>query len=310
MASSIFGGIANAIDGGPKLNPVYYSGPINDQINQLTLAQTGNRAANDTDLARLNAEYLKAGGEVAKMAPGDQAIIASLVKERTDPFATYQNVGNFNVGLLDRLASNLATQGQAGESRRMAALGYGGRGDSTYGSNTLLDRISKNLAPVYANTIATTGRDASAIDAGRIAQNQNTVGLLNYRANIPGRALDYYAAPITARNQVTDAEIAQLLGLGTAAKANTAGFREKQTALGSIAGSLDSAVDTGMSLYGGGMLKGVIPGGGNGSAPSYGGGSYGGNSPAFSFGGYTSPQNMPSYGAGLSYNSWTPPWRN
>lgn len=324
MASSIFGGIANAIDGGPKLNRISYSSALDDQLNALTQEQAALRAADAADLARLTTAAQGAASGVEALAPGDLAILQRIIDNNSsaanDPFQTYTNVGNYNLGLLERLSGGLAEQGRAGESQRLAGLGYGGRGGSTYQSNTLLDRISKNLSPVYAQTLSTIGRDASAIDAGRQTQNASTIGTIRERATIPGRALPYYSLPIEARGGVNNQQIAALLGLGEGYKTNTAGYREKATALGSIAGSLDSAVDTGVSLYSSGALGGLLGGGGSGGGKSvstaapyqpttYGPSGYGLN---FSYNNQPLAPTVPAsgYGQYSMSNAWAPPWRN
>lgn len=298
MASGIFGGIANAIDGGPKLDRISYSGTLDDQLNLLTNDQTRNRAANAADLARLSAAATGAAKDIEGLSAADQAIIQRIINQQVDPFTTYTGVGNYNLGLLNNLSAGLADQGRAGESRRMAALGYGGRGGSTYGSNTLLDRISKNLAPVYAQTFGNIGRDAAALEASRINQGNQTLGMLDYRAGIPLRSVNAYGIPIQARQSITDAEIRNLLGLGEGYKTNTAGYREKQTALGSIAGSLDSAVDTGLSLYSAGMFGGGGGGGVTKKSPV-----------APTFQASFAPSGYGNYGVSYSQpGAWRPPW--
>lgn len=255
MASNIFGGVADAISP-PKLNRITYSPGLDAQINQLTLDQTANRAAQAAQAAKYGTAANAAAASVASLTPGDQAIIQNIINSQQNPLSTYQSVGNYNFGLLNNLSSGLADLGRAGDSRAQAALGYGGRGGSTYQSNSLLDRISKNLSPVYASTLGNIGRDASAISNNQLAQNNNTVGLLDYRAGIPGRSLSYLAAPIQLNQSLTDSQIQQLLGLGQATKQNTAGYQEKKSALGNIASSLDSAVDTGLAVYTGGLAGG------------------------------------------------------
>lgn len=323
MAFGLFSGIADAISPS-KLNRISYSPALDQQLNELTADQTGNRAAQAAQAGLYTNAANAAASEVAKLSPGDQAILQQIINARVDPYQTYQNVGNYNFGLLDRLSGNLAGLGQAGDSRAQAALGYGGRGGSTYQSNTLLDRISKNLSPVYASTLNNIGRDASAISGNQIAQNQNTLGLLDYRAGIPGRGLSYLAAPIQLNQSLTDSEIQQLLGLGTGYKTNTAGFQEKKSPLGSIAGGLDSAVDTGISAYTSGLFGGTTKAGA-GSAPAsgYSGGVNFGPSGYGSFGvnygsnpGYsTSPANpsfgpsgYSNYGVGYAPGAWKPSW--
>lgn len=300
MASSIFGGVANAITGGPKLSRVSYSPALDAQLGALTDAQAQQRAANAGDVARIGAQASRAAGQMEALNPEDMAVLQGIINNRTDPFQTYQNVGNYQFSLLDRLASGLAEQGRAGESRRMAALGYGGSGRSTYGSNTLLDRISRNLTPVYASTLSNIGRDATSVDAGRLNQNAQTAAMIRERAAIPGRSLPLYQLPLQTRMDVNEAEIANLLGLGDAWRNNTAGFREKQTALGNLASSLDSAVDTGLSLYTGGLFGG----GGGGLGGILGGGRQpsGGNP----FG----PSGYGNFSIGYNSGAWTPPWRN
>lgn len=324
MASSLFGGVAAAISP-PKLKRVTYSGDLDTQLADLTKAQTAGRQASQADLDRLIGASRTAAGQVEQLAPGDMAVLQSVINQRTDPFQTYTGVGNYNMGLLERLSGNLAEQGRAGESRRFAALGYGGRGPSTYQSNTLLDRVSKNLAPVYASTLGNIGRDASSIESNRLNQNANVVSLLRERAGIPTRSLPLYSLPLDARQQLTQDDIANLLGLGEGFKENTAGFREQQSALGNIASSLDSAVDTGLSLYsgglmggGGGGLGGIFGGGGGGGAtrapatftPSnFGPSGYGNFGVSYSGGPLQAGANFgPSgYGNyGINYGAWTP----
>jgi hypothetical protein len=319
MASSIFGGIAGAISGPPKVKRISYSSQLDDQINQLTGAQSGTRSANAADVARIGAQAGKAATQMEQLNPEDMATIQSIIGGRVDPFQTYQNVGNYQFGLLDRLASNLAEQGRAGESRRLASMGYGGRGGSTYQSNTLLDRISRNLSPVYASTLGNIGRDATAIEGSRLGQNANIVDLIRERAGIPARSLGLYQVPLQTRMAVNDAEIASLLGLGEAVRTNTAGFQERPTALSQIASSLDSIVDTGMDLYSGGMLGGILGGGGGGGRSpaatppfrpaNFGPSGFSGFNMSYT-GGPLTPQPGPSgFGNfGMSYG-WTPPWR-
>lgn len=319
MASSIFGGIANAIDGGPKLDRISYSSTLDDQLGLLTKGQEAKRAADAADLARLSGAATGAAKQIEGLSAGDMAVIQQIIQSRQDPFQTYTNVGNYNLGILNNLSANLANLGRAGESRQQAALGYGGRGQSTYGTNTLLDRISKNLSPVYASTIAGISPAATAIDNSRLNQNNNTVGLLDYRAGIPLRSVDAYGIPIEARSSVNADAIRSLLGLGEGYKTNTAGYREKQTALGNIGSALDSVVDTGTSLYSSGLFNGML-GGGAAKAPAtqsytpanFGSSGYGNFNMSYN-GAPLAPQVPPSgYGQyGMSYNgAWAPPWRN
>lgn len=271
MAFSLFSGAADAITGGPKLQRITYSPELDSQLNALTQGQTAYQGQINAAVDRLSGAATSAAKQVEDMTPEDLATYRALIDRRIDPLQTYQDVGNYQFSLIDRIAQSLAQQGRGEENRRAAAAGYGGSTGGTYQTNTLLDRISRNLAPVYAGALSTIGRDAGSIDTGRLNQASSTASLINSKATVPGRSLGYYQIPIASRTQSNADAIAALLGLGSGFKQNTAGYREQQTRLGALAGGLDSAVETGTDLAlsyfgggGGGMLGGIMGGGGGG----------------------------------------------
>lgn len=287
--ADIFGPIAEAISPA-KLKQIQYSDTLNNLLNQTTANQLTRQAADATDLAALSGAAKGAAKNIEGLTLGDQSLIGSLINSRVDPFQTYQNVGDYQFNILDRLAGGLADQGRSGESRRQAALGYGGRGGSTYGSNTLLDRISRNLSPVYASTLGNLSSAASNIDANRITQDNNVLNLIGARAAAPTRSLPMYSLPIAARSQINDDQLRTLLGLGQGYKTNSAGFKEQKSALGNIGTALDGVVNTGVDL------ASIYAGGGSGGAL---GGIFGG-------GGKAQPAAQPWYMGGMSGNSYGP----
>lgn len=286
--SGIFnlGGVLNSFLP-PKEQKQFLNDTLTGQIDKTTAGLDDFRTGNAADLAKMGLEIDQATGQIKALAPGDMQTIAGLINAGSeDPFTTYRNVGDYQFGVLDKLSKNLAGLGRSQDNATLARFGMGGRGGSTFQTNTILDRISKNLSPVYAGALQNIGRDSSGIVQGRTTGAQNVLNLIANRAAIPSRTLPLLTALTDQRANNLSNEIAAETGLGQASRINYLGTKvtpnKWAAAASAVDSSLNSAVDTGMSLasmyLGGGGSKGFGGGGGyNPMAPGQQGAPGGGN---------------------------------
>ena len=284
----------------PKSEKQYLNNGLQDQIGKTTDSLDAFRAGNSADLAKMGLAVDEATGQIKTLAPGDMQTIGGLIGQGSeDPFTTYKNVGDYQFGVLDKLSKNLASQGKAQDNALLARFGFGGRAGSTYQTNSILDRISRNLAPVYASSLGNLGRDTGTIVQGRTTGAQNVLNLIANRAAIPTRTIPLLNMVTDRRAENLGNEIGAESGLGQASRTNYLGTKvtpnKWAAAASAIDDSLNSAVDTGMSLasmyFGGGaggalggIMGGMGGGGGNKSrasgynpmAPGQAGAPYGG----------------------------------
>ena len=266
MASGVsnLGGILGAFLK-PKTSQVKYSDALAGQLDDTTNSLTGYRSSQAGDLAKYGLALDEATGKVKALEAGDNSVLAQLIaSSNQDPMDTYRGVGDYQFGVLDKLSKSIAGQGRAQDNALLAQFGAGGRGGSTYQTNSILDRLTRNLAPVYAGALGNLGRDTGTIVNGRTTNAGNVVNLLNTRAGIPLRTLPLQTATMDQRTQNLMDEIAAQGGLGNNYRTNSAGFKEeknKWAALGdALDSSVNSAIDTGMSLYSGGLSGGGVGG--------------------------------------------------
>ena len=262
----------------PKLSQVKYSDALGKQLDNTTNSLTGYRANQAADLSKYGQALDEATGKVKALEAGDNSVLAQLIaSSNQDPMDTYRGVGDYQFGVLDKLSKSIAGQGRAQDNALLAQFGAGGRGGSTYQTNSILDRLTRNLAPVYAGALSNLGKDTNTIVNGRTTNAGNVVNLLNTRAGIPLRTLPLQTATMDQRTQNLMDEIAAEGGLGNNYRTNSAGFKEeknKWAAFGDAAdSSINSAIDTRLSLYTGGLSGG---GGGGGIMSMLGGGGGGG----------------------------------
>lgn len=250
----------------PKTTRVQYSGLLDQALNDTTSSLPGYRVAQDADLSRLTSEVGRATENIRGLEAGDQSILSQLIgSSNVDPMKTYRDIGAYQTGVLDKLAKDLGNQGRAQDNALLARFGAGGRGGSTYQTNSIVDRLSRNLAPVYAQTLGNLGRDTGIITGARTENAGNIMDLINARASVPTRTIGLQTIPSNQRTQNLNSEIAALLGLGEGYRGNTAGYREDQNkwaqAFGAVDNSLNSAADLGLfggSLRGGGGVGGLF----------------------------------------------------
>jgi hypothetical protein len=211
------------------------------------------------------------------MLPEDSATLGRVINETAgaDPMNQYRAIGDYQTGLLDRFAKGIADQGKKGQNLQFARMGYGGRGGSTYTNNAMLDRISQNLAPVFAATTGNIGRDTQIVGNQRLAQGGQVANLINSRRGLVTQGADLLMNPAYARADLSDAEANRLGNLGNAARTTTAGFEARKNFVGRLADGLSEAentiLDTAMSalsMYSGGGFGGLMGGGAKGGGAS------------------------------------------
>lgn len=245
----------------PKTSQVLYSDELNKALNATTSGLPDYRAAQEADLGRLTTELGRATENLRGLEAGDQSILTQLLGQQQDPLATYREIGNYQTGVLDSLAKNLAGMGRSQDSALMARFGMGGRGNSTYQNISTIDRLSKNLAPYYAQSLGNLGRDTGIVSDARTGNVSNVMDILNSRASVPMRTVGIQTLPSQQRSQNLQTEISSLLGLGEGYRGNSAGFKQENNkwadAFSAIDDSLNSAVDIGMSAYSGGATGGL-----------------------------------------------------
>lgn len=245
----------------PKTSQVLYSQDLQNALNSTTAGIPGYRAAQDADLSRLTGELGRATDNIRGLEAGDQSILTQLLGQQSDPLSVYREIGGYQTGVLDKLAKDLGGMGRSQDNALMARFGLGGRSGGTYQTNSIVDRLSKNLAPYYAQTLGNLGRDTGIITGARTENAGNVLDLINARAGIPMRTVGIQTLPSQQRTQNLNSEIGALLGLGEGYRWNTAGFKEVGNrwadAFGAIDNSLNSALDLGMYANNAGITGGL-----------------------------------------------------
>jgi len=316
--------------GKDKLIQHYYSDALAKNINDASGHIGGDWTANQADLAKFNAA--NAGAIAQKNALDTENIgrYRGLISNAAsfDPLSQYKAIGDYKLGALKGLASGLADQGRASQSLDFARLGYG-RGGSSYMNQALIDRLTRQLAPVYAGVLSGIGGDSALLSDQSIHHAALADSLIKQQGDLPGRTAQMWLNPIYARGDISGQEQGSISNLLDSVRKNTAGFTTERDTIGKIGDALVTtgnniedtakwAANTALSAYTGGMMGGGGGGGGKGG----GGGimsllkNFTGGQPAasnFQTGGYqippqaTAPAYLPqspgaSYG-GFNYGS-------
>lgn len=123
-------------------------------------------------------------------------------------------------------------------------------------------------APIAQQIFGGLNQAAGGAAAERGQNINQQMGLMGYRNALPTNLAEMELNPLRARQMARESEIGQLGGLSGVNESNFAGFQKKRNKWAALGDALDSsvnsAIDTGMSLYSGGMLGGGGGGGGGG----------------------------------------------
>lgn len=258
--------------GGPKLKQVRYSDQLRDVLEKqvTSLGELGPTAA---DAARRYSEAVAASTpEVDRIDRETIGTLGDLARQYTtfDPAGTYERIRSGNISSLADQFVKMAALGEEGDKARLAALGYGGRGPSSYESILRSDRISRNIAPVLNTIYSTLGSDVDRLNTNRLANLGYALPVLDYRRSIPGSRDARVLLPYQAEASMLGDQVALGTDLGDAFKSNIAGFKSEKNKWANFfeqsGRALDQAADRAIDLYtgylGGGM--GGLGGGGGG----------------------------------------------
>jgi hypothetical protein len=244
-----------------------------------------------------------------------------------DPIGEYERLRSGNLSALKDWSGALEGAGSRQDKLALAAMGMGGRPDSSYSTALRADRVSRNIAPVLGNIMSSLGSDVVNLGNQRAQNLSNLATLIGLRTETPMMGYGLELDPANALAAIRGNQIGQIGDVVDVAKNNTAGFQQKTDTLGKISNSLNAANDAlwqnvgnamsvYSSLYGGGMLGGMGGGLGGlmGGMGGGGGGISTGSRPAgsntFSIGaGGAAPSPYagtyaPNYGAPQQYNPW------
>lgn len=191
-----------------------------------------------------------------------------LFANQPNQFNDYKQVGDYLYGKFNDFTNTSVNAGMRDMNTRLAGLGI--RPGST-GYDRLLNanRITNNLAPVFANTTNAIGRDYSSMANNSLRDTMLRLGLANedaltgYLDNVAYRPMDVANTRLGLLNENN-----RLYGgLMDNFMKNVAGYETKETSdwakgIGVVDNLLNGAVDMYMQAYGGGLMGG---GGGAGS---------------------------------------------
>lgn len=264
---------------------------------QQALALGGLKAKADAAAAAYAAAVGKSTPAIEALNLDTQGRLSGLADQFTgfDPVANYERVRGGNIASLADQFTKLASLGQEGDKTRLASLGYGGRGPSSYESILRSDRISRNIAPVLDTIYRNLGTDTAGLNNNRLQNLAATLAILKERGMLPGATDARALLPYQAEAGLFGGQVGLGGELANATGANFQGFETKKNPWKNFfeegGKSADRAFDAYMSIYGGGMLGGG-GGGGLGGIMGGGGGGGGGGAVPSTNGGYGF---MPSY---------------
>ena len=216
--------------------------------------------------------YLANSGKAQENADVYADYARGLFANQPNQFNDYKQVGDYLYGKFNEFTDTSARAGMRDMNSRLASLGI--RPGST-GYDRLLNanRITSNLAPVFANTTNAIGRDYGTLANNDWRQTMLRLGLANddvltgYSDNVAYRPIDVAntrMGMMGANNQLYG-------GIMDNFMKNIAGYETKETSdwakgIGVVDGLLNGVVDLYAGSMGGGMMGGM--GGGSGGVGS------------------------------------------
>lgn len=247
-----------------------------------------------------------------------------------NPLDTYNTIRSGNLSALKDWSGQLEGAGSRADNLALAAMGMGGRPDSSYGSILRADRVSRNIAPVLGNIFSSLGNDTATIGNQRTQNLGNLADLINARTNAPLTGYGLELDPANALLALRSGQTGLLGQQADVAKTNNAGWYQQpgwmdyaNKALQHLSNVASTASQwagmvggMGGGAGGGGPLGGIM--GGN----SMGGGLAGGGMASIANGAYGSggggftPNSAPSmYNPSYQPTSFQPaqpysPWGN
>lgn len=258
--------------GGGRPDQIYYNSRINRNLNFLGRQFQDDDAALRAILDRFSTSSANALARYRQA--GDQAGLdydALFQANRGyDPLETYDRIRTGNLAALRDFSGQLEGMGSRQDKLALAALGMGGRPDSSYATALRADRVSRNIAPVLGNIMSSLGSDTAMIGNQRAQNLSQNLDLIGLRTQAPLTGYGMELDPLNALLALRGAQTGLLGQQAGVARDNSAGWYQKPGIVDYWDRAMQSASRTAStvgqwaSLFGGGGALGGLMGGGMG----------------------------------------------
>lgn len=244
-----------------------------DTVRNLNTTLDSNRNLDQSDYNNYYAAFNSASPKFGELNKNSIDYLSGLMQRPVDANANLSNYLNTVLPQLDRETGLTDLASSRADTDMLAGLGLGNRsGGGSFGSLARTNRVSANRLPILNTIFAGAPAAAQSLSDQNYRDTLLNLGLLGQRQAMVDAPANRLLAPTGVRNQMLSNDTGLLNGIVNAMKNNVAGMRENTSgvqrwgnAIGAVDKSLNSAVDTGLSLYSGGMMGGGGGGGGMGS---------------------------------------------
>ena len=306
MGISNLGGMISAF-APDKIERMYNNEGLQKQIDSSIGGMDQYRNEADTGISNYSGANRRAIGDVNRLNQQTEGETNQMLgKLRNSSFLQdREQTRGSDLAALNGLLGQLG--GGTSRADKMAAsrLGYAGKPSSSYMDKQRSSYMGAFGAPIAQQIFGGLNQAAGGAAAERGQNVSQQMGLMGYRNQLPMNAADMELNPLRARQMARESEVGQLSGLSGVNNSNFAGFQKKRNKWAAFGDAVDSstnsAIDTGLSLYSGGLYKGNNGGGGGGGQGGGGGGFFGGGGR----GGGQSGMSSGMYGFGNGYGGST-----
>lgn len=263
-----------------KLERVYKSPELQTQAALTTAGMEGYRTKAADVLSRYDAANRRAMEESRRLGAQTESELNQLLGglSGADYLSDRERVRAGDIAAMTGLLGQIGGGMSAADKTAAARLGFAGRPSGTYMDKARQSYLGAFASPISQQIFSGLDRAASGAAAGRAQNIAQQLELMQQRNRIPMGLAEMELSPLEALQASRASEIGQLGSLGEVFAQNLGGFREKKNkwaaATQAVDEGLNSALDTYLSMYGGGMLGGM--GGGGSKKPGGGGGGLGG----------------------------------
>lgn len=267
----IAGSIAGIFDRGPSLKQVPYDKNLRLLLHKDLFGQSrSNIAARGVDEQSF-ADRLKASTPLAEELSGERlGFLRSLARSSSDydPEASFRSVGDYIYGKAGALGPAALDAGKRSASDAAIALGLAPGASSGVVERVRQSAINDLLARTFGTATSALVPSFSAITGARAGERNALLDSLERAAIEPDRLAYRELLPSRVRTEGQAGDIANVMSMIEAYRANTAGFQSIPSFAGRLAEGLGGVENTLVSAYG------SLYGGGGGGGPysSYGGG--------------------------------------
>lgn len=272
------GGVVDAF-AGRKLKRINNNENLQDEINRTISTMPDYRKHLDRYLGDYDAgmkDNIAEQRRLGKITEGEIGGLLSTLRDN-DYLSDRERIREGDLAAVNSFISQMGGGGSREDKAAMARLGYAGRPSGSYATKVRQSYLTSTASPLIAQVLAGLNTGANQSSNSRRANVGQSVGLIRERNDLPDRITDRMLAPMNARISAKEAEIGALDGMADVDRKNLQGFKEEKNkwaaALMEVDKSLNSALDTYLSMYSGGMMGG---GGGGGIMGMMGGGGGGG----------------------------------